>query len=701
MADYASELLGGNAGATSAAPAEDPHDYAKDLLTAQTTPGGAVTSISGRAQMGPRQAGRDGYKLDDLMNQVMNKDSSGGPTVADYSTLFKAAMVDDPDTKLRIFAKARFPDDPNARERYALLGNEVVYVNKDGKLYRDTPAGFSGGLQEFSANIGGKALPIVGGIVGGSVGAVAGPPGVIGGAAAGAAAGEGYRKTIANVAFDEPQTVGGNIKAMATEAAWSGAGAYGGKLFTDWLGRKAARDIGRLNRPAAANLEAKARAQGVDLTPGQITNLPSLKLREEALARMPASADIMEEGMKRQAEQATRATERFLARVSPVEGLDEAGAMARDAAKQVIAKLTVERSNAARPLYQQAFSQFAGFTDEQGAALARLRTSPSFKEAERISTRLLQDDLAIIGQREMPQAGALRDLHYTKLALDKMIGDDARGGFAKTTRSALVGIKNQLLNIMDEASPAYSQARSTFAHLSPNIESVKDGVISRVAGLGDEQAMNAAKTMLGPHMSPTAVGRARELFVKSGLLDDWDAMVRSHLQESFMKAGREFKSGAGGSVGQAPSFRAAMIGNPAQKRVLEAAMDPAQRRAFDSMMEVFEAMGRIRPANVNSMTQPMQEATRAIYRDSGAGVIGRGAQILSPQDIGTRVSAWLAEARAGQHAEKLAQIVTSPEGMRNLKALAQVDPSTQRFLIQASGTFGISIAPSKTDVQKQ
>lgn len=668
---------------------------------ATRTHGGAVVSIGGRSQMTPRQAESEGYTVDDLMREVgiANADASSGPTVAGMSTLTRAAMVDDPATKLRIFAQARFPDDPGAENRYGWFNGEVVYEH-NGKLFRDTPAGFTGGLKEFGAGLAGKALPIAGGAVGGALGAAGGPPGIVGGAALGAAAGEGYRKAVANVALDEPQTVGGNVKAMGTEAAWAGGGAYVGKLLGDFLNRHAARDITKLDRPAAHELQAKARRFDIELTPGQASNLPSQKLREEALARMPASADIMDDAMRRQATQASNAAERFLATISKVDGLDEAGTQAREAAKTVIAQLTAERANAARPLYQQAFSSFAGFSDDQGALLARLRTSPSFKEAERLAQRLYSDDLATMGAKQMPQASALRDLHYTKLALDKLIGDSATGAYNKTTRSALIGIKNQLLSIMDDAAPAYAQARATFAHMSPNIESVKEGVISRVAGLGDEQSMKAAQMLLGPQMSPTAVQRARTLFEKAGLGDDWNAVVRAHLQESFMKAGREFKTG-GGAVGQAPSFRAAMVGDPAQRRVLEAAMNHQQRAAFNDLMEVFEAMGRIRPATANSITRPMEEAVQVMRRESGAGVIGKGAQLLSPQDIGSRISQWLAEARAGQHAEKLAELVASPDGLRKLRSLQQLEPGTLKHMMQASAVFGISIAPNRTDSADQ
>jgi hypothetical protein len=661
MADYAAELLGGQ----SKAETKPEKDYASGLL------GGGEK---------PRVFSQDVY-------EHIDRQKAG----ADFTTLTKAAMVDDPQTKLRIFAKARFPklDEKEALGRYGIVDGEVYYVDDDGKVHSEQPAG----LKNFAAGVTADLPAIAGGVAGSVLGASGGPLGILAGGAGGAAGGKGYGKVIANVAFDEPQTVGGNIKDMATEALFDVGGNLLGMAFAKALTRGAARDIAKLNTANVADIDKKAAQIGVELNVPQRTNLPSTKAKYDVLASMPTSRDIVADAATKQARQAENAAEGFISRVSKVADVDEAGTIARDAAKKVIAKLTQERSAAARPLYKQAFTEFQEFTEDQIGRLAQLRSSPSFRDAERLSTRLYADDLAAIGKAEMPQAGALRDLHYTKLALDKLIGDAAQGSYNKTSRGSLIGLKNELLKLMDEASPTYKQARDTFAHLSPNITSVQDGIISKVAGLKDAQALDAAKLVFTDGRSPADVGRMRTLFVKSGLEDDWNAMLASHLRETFAKAGQEFAT-SGGPINQAPKWRAALVGNPRQYRLMEKAMSPQQFSGFNDMMDVFDAMGRTAQAGAGSQTMTRQEGARLLRNEAGAGVVGQASSLLSPQNVGSRVANWLSEVRLGNHAEKLAEVMTSTDGIRRLKELKRLSPNDQRFIAGASALFGISLKPA-------
>jgi hypothetical protein len=695
VADLASsavdELIGQ---APKAAPAPSLADDAVDQMlggAVKTTPGGAVTGIHGRGM--PRnpvaQAEQNGLTIDDL--EFANAEAGvTDKTVADFKTLTKAAMVDDAETKLRIFAKARFPKDPEAVHRYGIIDGEVIYLGDDEKLYRESPKGFLSGAKEFAAGVSGAALPIAGGAIGGSVAAPG--LGTVAGAVMGAAGGEAARKLLGGLVFDEPATTEGVLKSMAAEGAWSLGGALVGKGLVKWLNRRSARDLARLDPAAADDLVRKAQAQGIDLNVAQKTNLPSVKGTYDVLATHPASKDIIQEAAEKTARQADDAVERFLRGVSPVEGLDEAGTAGRNAAKKVISALTKERADAASPLYRRAFSEFDEFTPELGARLAKLRTSPSFRHAERVAKTLYEDDLAILKPSEMPVASALRDLHYTKLALDKLIGDSATGGYQKTSRKALIGLKNELLSVMDEASPNYKQARGIFGHLSPNIESVQDGVIARIAGLGDEQALKGGQMLFNPQQSPTAVARARELFTKAGLGDDWNAMLKSYLADSFEKAGREFAT-KGGQLHQAPNWRAALVGNPRQYRVLEKAMDPQTFQAFNDLTDVLHAIGRTAQAGTGSQTAGRLVALKELERQSGAGAIGQVAGLASPQTIGQRILQWQAEVRLGHHAEKLAEIMTSPDGQKRLRELSKLSPGSEQFITKAGAVFGIAVSP--------
>jgi hypothetical protein len=49
--------------------------------------------------------------------------------------------------------------------------------------------------------------------------------------------------------------------------------------------------------------------------------------------------------------------------------------------------------------------------------------------------------------------------------------------------------------------------------------------------------------------------------------------------------------------------------------------------------------------------------------------------------------------RVGSHAEKLAEVMTSPEGMKRLKELKQLSPNDKRFIAGTANLFGISVRP--------
>jgi hypothetical protein len=165
----------------------------------------------------------------------------------------------------------------------------------------------------------------------------------------------------------------------------------------------------------------------------------------------------------------------------------------------------------------------------------------------------------------------LLGLHYAKMALDDTIENAGRQGIGATYKRGLLEIKNKLLGVMDQLSPDYAQARQVFAHFSPSVEAINTGVVSRIANLPPEKIGEASRMLFKPDMSPQVVQKTRGLFAQAGLESDYNALLRGYLQDSFEQSGRQFKTG-GGMVGQAPSWRAQMLGNPAQERVLKAAM---------------------------------------------------------------------------------------------------------------------------------
>ena len=639
--DYAAELLG----APKAPPATD---YAQSLL------GGKTHEPS---VMRPVEA-----------------ESKGAP----FGTMVKSAMVDDPQTKMRVYAKSRFPklSEEDALQRYGVIDGEIVYLDTDGKIKKESPSGFTGFAKEMGASLIGQAPAVVGGTVGAIAGAPAGPAAAAGGAALGAAGGKGISRVIANLLFDEPQSPAGNVGGMATEGAvTAGTTFLGGKLAQKIGERALARDIAKLDRPAADALIAKGKGLGIDLNPAQATNLPSLKGRYEVLGRLEPSADIIDASRVAQGQQASGAARTFMDMLSPATGTPRvAGEGARAGAASVLDQIATNRATAAKPWYDRALSKAVNLTDER---LGGIADTPAFKAAFERGQRIAANEGIDLGTA----TNNMRALHYVKLGLDDLIERGGTDGIGGTERRAIIGVKNGLLSFMDSASPDYARARSIYGHYMPTLNRQKGGLLGEIAELADTDLNTAARRVFDPRNSPEDVANLRSMFFRYDQGPKWNGILKSYFEDTLEQAGREFKSGAGGIRAQAPTWRSMLMGNPKQANVLHAAMTAPQRSAFNDMMEVFEAMGRV-TGQGGSPTMPLSEAAAQMRRDA----TGTIAAALAPRKA---VIDWLVEARLGKHAEEMARVMTSPDGINQLKQLRQLAPNDKRFIAGFSSLFGI------------
>ena len=59
-----------------------------------------------------------------------------------------------------------------------------------------------------------------------------------------------------------------------------------------------------------------------------------------------------------------------------------------------------------------------------------------------------------------------------------------------------------------------------------------------------------------------------------------------------------------------------------------------------------------------------------------AKIVGTG---ISPQDWGKRINEWATERAFAQNADKVADIITSPQGMQQLKELRKMSPTSAKY----------------------
>lgn len=652
--DYASEMLGAKERTAEKVRHAASFDYASDLLSA------------------PEPA----MSLSDV--QI----TPGKP--ASFATLSKVATVDDPQTKLRIFAKDRFGDEGQS-SRYGIVDGEVLYAGDDGKIYQETPTGFLGGAKDLAAGVVGKSLPMAGATAGAIAGAPLGGIGAVSGAMAGAAGGEGLRKLVGGTFFDEPVTPKGAVKEMATEAGFGAIGELGGQLFIKVLNRNLTKDISRLNRPQADQLISTARKFGVELNPAQATNLPSLKARHDLLANNPYSSDIIEDGLKTQAVQAQKAGYGFLDDISDIKSARIAGMKGKEAAGDVMGQVRKERSAKARPFYEKAFS----YPIEDTSELLPLANRPSMQEAVARAKRLAADD----GLDLADPMSTAQGLHFVKMAFDQMLKEPPTSGLQSVNRKAVTEMRGKVYDFLNKNTEGnYGAANRVFSAWSTDVGRVAEGVVSGVADVKERSLNKAARMLFEPNVAPEDIAFARRMFVKNNREDEWNALLRSYMQDVFEESGKQFST-TGGMKSQAPKFYAQMMGNPKQAAILKNAMSLDQWDNFRQLMDVFEALSRT-PGRGGSQTYARGAEEAAMRRESGAGVIGQATGLLSPQNIGARISQFLADLRAGEYAEQMAKVMTSPDAMKKLKQLKQLPPGDERLIAGVSALLGVSASPS-------
>lgn len=612
---------------------------------------------------------------------------------AGYGAALGAGFIDDPKVKAAYFAAKRFPNLPPAEalSRYGVGSDgKVFYQADDGSLVYEVP-------EEWS--LGGAAKKVLGGVgdaVASAPGAITGivtapliatgPAGAaasLGLTGAAGAAGEGVRQGIGNMIAGDPISVSDMAKTGAIDAATQGLGGAWMKSAE----RYAARDIKKLDPAGVANLKNKATAAGVDLTPAQLTNLPSLRNQQRLLSGMDASADTMEKFYQRQAGQVNSEMGRFLRNMSAQDSSELAGQAGRKAAQDAIITLKRERAAVARPLYEETWAQ---------TQIGDPSQLPQVKDLlSRVPANIINDARALAkieGDEIGDPRQSFKGLHYIKVAIGDALKTGPQTGMVGMKKGALTKLEQEFVSEMDKLSardisgaPLYRKAREVYAHLSPQVDEAGEGLTGVIAKLKDTNAKAAASKLLGPDAGPLAMSQAKKLIQKQDP-DAWQALKRAYLEDVWQTSSKQFASSNPAAVGA--KYAAALRGDQKQWEILSEALEPAEKRALSDLLDVLEATGRGLRGNSETVEKGVSRANMA--REAG-GVLDTAAAVADTPGkfVQGELREWLREVRLGNHAAKVADIITSPDGMRKLAQLRKLSPNDQRLRVGLAQLFGI------------
>lgn len=637
---------------------------------------------------------------------------AGGPEAgqggADFSTLYKASFVDDPAAAAKIFAKARFPNLPEneALKRYGYIDGQLVYVGEDGKIRLEQPNGVLNTAKGAVANITGGGLPE---IVGAGVGAVSG--GLVG-AGIGGSAGTAAKKIIGNTVFGEQQTPGGNFKDIALSGAVNAATTLPAYAGIKWAERLQADDLAKLNLADVKGTQEQLKRWGItSATPAQITQLKSLVDREKLLRDLPESADKLQAHTRDIQNPELRASfEKFLGDISPVKSPAIGSRMGVEAARESIKGMEQSASAAAKPYYNaaanspavdQAKSVLDYIDSELVNAAGSNKTQLMWVRNQLINRQKAKSVEAVgpngesTGITASVEAGTvpkstIAQLDEVKKAIDARLSVAPQLAIDKRAQSKLLEVKNRILALTDEASPEYKKAREVYGkEIQPAAEAKKGlpGDLARTKpGVAEGKA---SKLVFNPaNYAPEDIAQMMGVIRKQDPAAA-DAFVASHLRRTMELAAKETQ---GGEVVNFPGkVRQALFGDEAKQKAMRAALTPQQFEAMKDLMSLYRKLAVT--AGKESMTEPRRAIREQMQREAvtvPAKAVAGVAKLASPStyiNAAENIGKWIDQKSFGKYAAELADVITSPEAMKELKALRSMTPNERRFWIGLDATL--------------
>lgn len=526
------------------------------------------------------------------------------------------SMATDPEQQRRIMAAQLFPgmplNDALSRLTYGDDGRMIAVDEKGNPFYVQPEAFLRGdqplyrqnfralGQSGFYGQAAGPALPIAGGVAGS---AVASPTSLVLGpaaAAGGAAAGDAARQHLAGY-FDpgrQPYDYGQTLREAALAGAGQGVTALGMRALAPNALMVPASDI-RLaqtgNRlQAARDAYARAAAQGVDLTPGQASGLPSLLGYEDVAKNNPAFADRAAAFYQRQGAQLRGAGDAMLDTISPVADKTDAALMLQEGSGRAIENLRAQGNAAARSEFKAA--EAAG--NIMSPDLAALMDTPAVRDAMAKARVVYANKYG-----KPPEIPDFRLWQETKQILDDAYtaaGKNLDSSAGRSVASGIDAVRKRLIDRLDDAYPTYGKAREISAPghaAAARLESAAAGDVA--GGAGDETARSVFSRMF-ERQNARSIEQTRDAFLQAGRQDEWYAGVRGYIQDAIDKASRS-QEGL-----NAASLRRGVWSNVDVRDNLRAALTPQQYAGFERFLTTAEDVARTYP--INSLTALRQNA---------------------------------------------------------------------------------------------
>lgn len=623
----------------------------RDLLSGEDMIGGGTTPLAGPKRFGNGENVPSYHLRDDLPAPAMVRaDIALAPT-----------MEDKVNTAKRYFKDVR------------VKGGELVYKVEDGVWARVNPPGIDrGDIAEFAA----QSIPqVLGGTIGGAIGALGGPAAPLTvpiGVGLGAAAGE----QLANLGR---QFAGGTesrsvLQQLGDAMSTAGMNAMAGRAGE--LIQQGARAVGTAAKKALTGLPTGLkfdfRTLGLQEMPGTVSQKPTMRMFENALANMPGSADIIRQGYQANLEGMSRAAKQIGAQYGgEVLPKAAAGRQIRQYAAEALSRIEDKVSQR----YEKAFDMVGNdmptilpnltkLSEQLQSELAGAKTSLKDVTGRALNevNKIIQDNT---DQGEIPFASLRRIRTLVGEMISNPVESGATGGWNPELKRIFGALSEDVKASARIANPEAAKALESTDRYYRAVKYHKGGVKGAVPLLEELQSKARDVDVFNAVMSQTADSGKR-----------LNKMLRNMTPE-------EKGTISGSILGMLGRNKAGEFTPSTFMNNWQAMSDEAKRTLFEgshykSVVPELDRLVRVVKATTETqkLANPSGTARQLATMAALSGFLGGAGTAVYTGDIGAGAAAMGSAAMAGYVAPRYAaKLMTSPKFLRWMSTTLKNPPS--------------------------
>lgn len=461
-------------------------------------------------------------------------------------------------------------------------------------------------------------------------------------------------KPVLDVMADESGAVGRNVRGAGLSKAQS------------TVYRTLVDDLGMSQQDAIQAIQNAGRGDIPLSLPEQLDSTRLLGMEKRLRQATGAAGDIEKAFTEGRRGVISQKIPQAIESIGNVRTLDEAGARASEAAKKVFSVMSGKRSQAVKPLYDQAYKMPAS-ADALKAVLDDPLTSSVF-------TKMGKDPRVASRLKDYP-ANSVGWINEARKELSGMAEEAIRKGNNVAARDYTMAA-DRLRNVIDSSGSLISEANKQFSKLSKPINKAEGSVLKLLADMESGNVQDASQKLFSS--TPAQIKYARRMI---GAVDRqaWDDLVASHL--SFI----------GDKVNHSPvKFLNAIgdklpTGNKYTADKFRAALSEKQAKALDVLSDSLERASRIR---MGSDTMMNAEAGAMLQSELGGGAdlaVDALRDGVSIKRMAVDAAMWIRNKVMEKRYEELAKIFTgqgSDDFVNKLSRMKPSSPEAYRAIIQ-------------------